>query len=185
MEVQYSAPHLNSWSDHCFFSLAGMTLSAGSVSLQTKQTDCWVNSSSICISQTFAFVLRKKAAQTCISANCSHTTVLIQLSWSQASVVSRFWLTGKCLIWSLNFYFWLTSIWNLWSFFPWSGKMNSQGQVCLGYSPVCFTKTVFNVLSHNLFLMSSLTEHCGTVIIQGLLSTAIFEHQLHIFLFPG
>lgn len=123
-------------------------------SLFKQNKHYWVNSSSICKSQTFAFVLRKKAAQTCISAN-AHTPLYwySMLSWSQLSVVNRFWLTGKCLIWSLNFYFWLTSIWKLWSFSLWSGKMDGQG---LGYSPVCFTKPVFDVLFHNLYLMSFL-----------------------------
>lgn len=36
-----------------------------------------------------------------------------------------------------------------------------------------------------LYLMSFLTEHCSTVIIQCLFSTAVFEHQLHSCLFPG
>lgn len=54
--------------------------------------------------------------------------------------------------------------------------MDGQGQAFLGYSPVYLQK---------LYLMSFLSEHCGTVIIQGLFSTAVFEHQLHSCLFPG
>ena len=44
-------------------------------------------------------------------------------------------------------------------FAPWSGKMDGQGQAFLGCSPVYLQK---------LYLMSFLTEHCSTVIIQGL-----------------
>lgn len=33
--------------------------------------------------------------------------------------------------------------------------------------------------------MSFLTEHCSTVIIQGLSSTAVLEHKLLSCLFPG
>lgn len=64
-------PHI--WTPEMItFFLAEMTLSAGSVSLQAKQTDYWVNSSPICKSQTSEVVLRKKIAQKHLSQLLTH-----------------------------------------------------------------------------------------------------------------
>ena len=70
------------------------------------------------------------------------------LSLSQQSEVIRFWLIGKCLIWSSSFYFWLASIWSLWVFssLKWKNGWSRSGVSWVQF--YLLTKTVFNVLSH-------------------------------------
>lgn len=178
-------PHI--WTPEVItFFLAEMTLSAGSVSLQAKQTDYWVNRSPICKSQTFEFVLREKTAQTHLSQLLTHpcTDRACYLEVSHQLFLD-FGLQEN--VW---FHLWISTFGSpvpeTFRAFPPEVVKNGWSNSGLSWIQfVCFTKTVFNDLSHNLYLMSFLTEHCSAVIIQGLFSTAIFEHLLHIFLFPG